>query len=124
MQNDEQAIRALVDTWMAATKAGDTAKVLSLMSDDVVFMVPGKEPFGKDAFAAAATQMKGVQFEGKSEIRELKIMDDWAWMRNHITVVVRPPAGNPIMRSGYTLSILQKKADGNWVLCRDANLVS
>lgn len=53
MSEDERAIRELVESWMAATKAGDAATVLGLMSDDVVFMVPGAEPFGKQAFATA-----------------------------------------------------------------------
>jgi uncharacterized protein (TIGR02246 family) len=47
MQNDEQAILELVRAWMAAGKTGDLTTVLSLMADDVVFMVPGKAPFGK-----------------------------------------------------------------------------
>ena len=50
--NDERAIRDLVATLMAASQAGDTAKVVSLMTDDVIFQVPGREPFGKRAFAA------------------------------------------------------------------------
>ena len=40
MKDDERAIRELVDTWMAATRSGDADKVMSLMADDVVFMVP------------------------------------------------------------------------------------
>lgn len=52
MNKDEQAICDLVETWLAATKKGDLATVLSLMADEVVFMVPGQEPFGKEAFAA------------------------------------------------------------------------
>jgi ketosteroid isomerase-like protein len=54
MTEDERAIRALVATWMEASKAGDIATVLTLMSDDVVFMVPGQKPFGKEAFAKNA----------------------------------------------------------------------
>ena len=42
MENDEQEIRQLDSTWMAASKAGDVETVLSLMSDDVVFLVPGQ----------------------------------------------------------------------------------
>jgi ketosteroid isomerase-like protein len=30
----------------------------------------------------------------------------------------------PVRRSGYTLTILRKQADGRWLLARDANLVS
>ena len=71
MSSDERAIRKLVDTWMAASRAGDTAAVLALMADDIVFMVPGRDPFGKDAFAAASQGMQGFEFDGKAEIREL-----------------------------------------------------
>ncbi len=49
MTDDERAIRELLATWFDATKKGDTATVLSLMTDDVVFMVPGREPFGKES---------------------------------------------------------------------------
>ena len=44
MQDEEQAIRELVATWLRASKAGDTDKVLSLMADDVVFLVAGHPP--------------------------------------------------------------------------------
>ena len=64
MSEDERAIRDLVATWMAASQAGDVATVLGLMADDVIFMVPGQEPFGKEAFAAASRSMTGIQFEG------------------------------------------------------------
>lgn len=52
MSEGEKAIRALVETWFAATRAGDAANLLSLMADDVIFMVPGQHPFGKEQFAA------------------------------------------------------------------------
>jgi uncharacterized protein (TIGR02246 family) len=123
MSDDERAIRALIDTWMAASKAGDTATVLGLMADDVVFMVPGREPFGKQEFAAASQGMQGATIDGKSEIVELKVLGDWAYLRGRLQVSMTPPGGNPIHRSGYTLTILRKEADGKWRLARDANLL-
>ena len=36
MRNDEEHIRELVATWMAATKSGDVDTVLNLIADDVV----------------------------------------------------------------------------------------
>jgi uncharacterized protein (TIGR02246 family) len=48
---------------MAANQAGDVETVLSLMADDEVFMVPGREPLGKAEFAASAQAMKNVRFE-------------------------------------------------------------
>ena len=123
MTEDERAIRELVATWMAASQAGDLNTVLSLMTDDVIFMVPGREPFGKDAFAAASTAMKDVRMEGKSDIREIKVIGDWAWLRNHIDLTVTPPGGTAMRRAGYTLTILRKE-NGRWLLARDANLVT
>jgi uncharacterized protein (TIGR02246 family) len=124
MIDDERAIRALIDTWMAATKSGDAATVLDLMTDDVVFMVPGAAPFGKEKFAATSDGMQGVEIDGKSKIVELKVLGDWAWIRTHLTVTMNPPDAPPIRRSGYTLSVLMKGADGKWRLARDANLLT
>ncbi|QBR02887.1 YybH family protein [Paraburkholderia pallida] len=124
MSDDEQAIRQVVETWMAASKRGDTAAVLGLMTDDAIFMVPGQEPFGKDAFAAASKGMVGMKLDGTSEIVELKVLGDWAFIRNHIDIAVTPPGGSTVRRAGYTLTLLHKGADGQWRLARDANLLS
>jgi uncharacterized protein (TIGR02246 family) len=124
MIDDEHAIRELVATWMSASQAGDVNTVLSLMADDAIFMVSGGEPFGKEAFAAASEAMADVRMEGTNEIVELRILGDWAYMRCRLTVTMTPPGGQPVRRSGYTLSVLRKDADGRWRLARDANLLA
>ncbi|CAG4890826.1 YybH family protein [Paraburkholderia saeva] len=125
MSNDEQAIRTLIDTWMSASRRGDTAAVLDLMTDDVVFMTPGRPPFGKVAFAAMSAQMQNVQMEGTAEIEELQVAGDWAFVRNHLNITIRPPGeAAPVHHAGYTLTILRKDASGRWRLSRDANLVA
>lgn len=124
MTDDERAIRELVASWMQASQAGDVATMLGLMADDVIFMVPGREPFGKEAFAAAAQGMSKVAIEGTSDIRELQVFGDWAYLRNYISITVTPGGGAPVHRAGWTLTILRKGADGEWRLARDANLVS
>ena len=124
MSADERAIRELVDTWMKASRAGDTDTVLSLMSDDVIFMVPGREPFGKQTFAANSRNMDGVKLEGSADIRELKVLGDWAYLRNFIEITITPPGGEAVRRAGFTLTILRKDPDERWVLARDANLVT
>ena len=107
MQNDEQEIRQLVSTWMAASKAGDIDKVLSLMADDAVFLVPGQPVMRKADFAVAAraqASRDAPQFDGSSEIQEIKILGDWAFMWARLTVVVTPPGGAQSMtRAGHTL---------------------
>jgi uncharacterized protein (TIGR02246 family) len=124
MNDDERAIRDLIGTWMEATQAGDLDRVLSLMTDDAVFMVPGREPFGREAFAAAWREMQGTRLESTSEIRELKVLGDWAYLRGYLQVAMTSPAGNTVRRSGYTLTILRKERDGAWRLTRDANLLT
>jgi uncharacterized protein (TIGR02246 family) len=127
MQDDEEQIRKLVSTWMAATKAGDADTVLSLMTDDVVFLVPGRPPMRKDEFAAAARAQAShaaPTFDGSSEIQEIKIVGDWAFMWAKLRVVAMPPDGSaPTERAGHTLSILRKE-NGKWLLARDANLLA
>jgi uncharacterized protein (TIGR02246 family) len=88
-----------------------------------VFMVPGQEPFGKEAYAAASRGMANVAIEGTSEIVELRVLGDWAYLRNHIDLTVTPPSGAAVRRSGYTLTIMRKERDGRWRLARDANLL-
>ena len=127
MQNDEQEIRELVSQWMAASKAGDVDTVLSLMADDVVFLVPGRPVMRKADFASKARAQSGrdaPQIDGSSEIQEIKVLGEWAFMWTRLTVVMTPPNGaQPVRRAGHTLTIL-KKQDGRWVIARDANLLA
>jgi uncharacterized protein (TIGR02246 family) len=124
MTDDERAIRDLVARWFDASKKGDTERVLDLMTDDAVFMAPGREPFGKEAFRRASDDMKGARLDGTSDIQELRVLGDWAYLRNRISVTMTLPAGPPVTRAGYTLTILRKDADGRWRLTRDANLLT
>jgi len=122
--SDETAIRQVVETWMSATQRGDIATILTLMTDDVLFMVPGQEPFGKDAFAASFQNMAGARIEATSDIIELGILGDWAFIRNHLDLKIASPEGGQAHRAGYTLTLLRKEADGQWRLARDANLLT
>jgi len=54
------------------------------MTDDVVFMVPGQEPFGKEAFSALSDGMRSIDIDGISNVQELQILGAWAYMRNHL----------------------------------------
>ena len=125
MSEDERAIREVVETWMDATRRDDIDMVLDLMTDDVLFMTPGREPFGKAEFKANSEALSDARVDGRAEVREVEVLGDRAWIRNHLEVAMTPPGGTkPVRRSGYTLTILKRCADGRWRLFRDANLVS
>ncbi len=145
MPNDEQLIRDLIAVWMTASAKGDLQTILTLMDEDVVFLIPGQPPMrGRDAFAASFSKMPLDRFrlEVTRNIQEIQVNGDWAYCWNQLTVNMtpvdsantasavtsnpQPPTSNPKAfprRSGYTLSILRKK-DDKWVLFRDANLLA
>jgi uncharacterized protein (TIGR02246 family) len=127
MQNDEQAIRDLIAAWMRATTIGDLPKVLTLMAEDVVFLVTGQPPMrGKDAFASSLrAALNYGRIEVGSDIQEIQIVGDWAYCWNRLTVMITPlHSGSPQRRSGYTLTIFRKNAGGAWLLTRDANMLT
>jgi uncharacterized protein (TIGR02246 family) len=94
------------------------------MADDVIFMVPGQEPFGKEAFKSASDKSKGMLVEATSDIKEIKVLGDWAWMRNHLQLTIAQPNGKQSRRAGYVLTILRKTPDRGWAIARDANLLA
>jgi uncharacterized protein (TIGR02246 family) len=120
---DEEAIRSVIRRWMSASESGDLETILKLMTDDVLFMVPGQEPFGKDAFAAAFEGLGDTKISGESDIVELRVLGEWAFIRNHLEVTATPVHGEEVHRAGYTLTLLRKGKDGEWRLARDANLL-
>ena len=85
MTDDERAIRDLVATWMKASEAGDVNTVMSLIADDVIFMVPGREPFGKEVFRASSEAMKNIrrEFSGLMTfgVAEMDAESDREWNR-------------------------------------------
>ena len=82
---------------------------------------PGKRAaiFGVGAHAVKDRERD----RGRGEAVESKVLGDWAWLRNHLTVTVTRKGGQPATRAGYVLTILQRQADGAWVITRDANLL-
>jgi uncharacterized protein (TIGR02246 family) len=127
MSEDETQIRGLVQRWHAATKAGDIEAVLALMTDDVVFLTPGREPMSKSEFAALSAGPPGAprpQFDARQELHEVEVSGPLAFMRSSLAVLVTPPGATaPIERAGQTLTVF-RKIGGYWLLARDANLLA
>lgn len=126
MSDDVQAIHEFYAAWRRASADGDLPKLLSLMAEDVVFLLPGRPPMqGRDGFASGFPQLvERFKIEMQTEIDELQVAGDWAFCRTRLTVTMLPRgAGETRRRSGCTLSILRKLPGGRWVLARDANLL-
>ena len=127
MSSDETQIRELVASWMAATKAGESDAVLGLMTDDAVFLVPGRPPMRKSEFAAQARAQAhpdAPEVDGSSEIQEVTVAGDWAFLWSRLRVVMTPRDGSAaVERAGHTLTVLHKEG-GRWLLARDASLLA
>jgi uncharacterized protein (TIGR02246 family) len=126
-EQEQQKIRDVMATWMRATIDGDLKTVLTLMHEDVVFLLPGQPAMrGRDAFAVASRPALGkVRFEGKPEIQEIQIAGNYAFCWSYLSVTVTPlDGGSSRQRAGNILSIFRKESDGHWVLYRDANMLT
>jgi uncharacterized protein (TIGR02246 family) len=126
-QSDDQAIRDLIATWMRATAAGDIERIRPLMAEDVVFLTPGNPPMrGRDAFAAGFEKaLLQMRIEPSSEIQEIQVFGDWAYVWNRLTVMMTPlKGGPPVRRAGDVLTVLSKNPAGKWELSRDGNMLA
>lgn len=124
---DEKAIRTLLNRWHRAMGAGDLGALLSMISEDAVFLAAERAPLrGRAAFAqdlAALTESCTIQSD--AEIEEVLVSGDLAccWAMQTLTSV--PRDGNePSVRRGPVLSIFRKEFGGHWVLVREANMLA
>jgi len=127
MADDKQQIRDLIDNWTRASAAGDISKILSLMDEDAVFLRASHPPMrGREAFAALFKRaIEQVRIEASSNIQEIDVSGDMAYCWNELSVSMTPLKGGTAMKhSGPVLTIFRKKADGTWILSRDANLLA
>ena len=125
--SDEQQIRDLIATWLRVSAEGDSNKILPLMAEDVVFLIPGQPPMrGRDSFAASFGGWQGkFRLETDCEIQEIEVKGDLAYSWTKLSVTMTPLDGGPAnRRSGYTLTVLHKNANGAWQIFRDANLLT
>src|SRR3954463_16789083 len=115
MHADEQAIRDLIAESMSATAAGEPARLLGLMDEDVVFLTPGQPPMrGRDWFVAGLeAALSQIRIEETAKVQEVEVAGDLAYCWNQLDVTVMPlEGGEPGRRSGYALAILRKQPDG------------
>jgi len=126
MESDEREIREVHSTWISAVNAGDLARLLTLMADDVVFLNPGQAPFGRVGFSAnfsAAHQRVGIRCS--SELEEVVVVGEVAYTRSRDALSVNPRAGGEATQlAGHRITVYRKQPDGRWLLARDAHTLS
>lgn len=126
MGPDERAVREVHSIWIDAVNAGDLDQLLTLMADDVVFLGPGRGPFGRDVFSpsfSAAHRQSRVHCV--SELEEVVVVGEVAYARARDSLSVTPrDGGEAAQLAGYRLTIYRRQHDGRWLLARDAHTLS
>jgi uncharacterized protein (TIGR02246 family) len=125
MTPDEQAIRALHRAWGEASHARDLTRILELVTEDCVFLMPGAPPIeGKAAVRALYQQMFAQWSESEirqdSRIDEIGVAGDWAYWRGTDAITITPPGATPLRASGFGMGILRREPDG-WRFARGIN---
>jgi hypothetical protein len=68
--------------------------------------------------------MGPIQFEGHSEIQEVQVLGDWAYMWTKLKVIAHRGGGAPpITRAGQNHTVF-RNVNCKWVLARDANMLA
>jgi uncharacterized protein (TIGR02246 family) len=127
MGPDERTVREVHSTWIEAVNAGNLARLLTLMADDVVFLNPGREPFGRDGFSVAfPAAHKQFRIRCISELEEVVVVaGEVAYTRARDSLSAAPIAGGETMQlAGYRLTVYRKPPDGRWLLARDAHTLT
>src|SRR5262249_25035863 len=95
MNEDVQAIHRLRDEWKAAVDAKDVNKILSLITDDAVFLAPNSPAIvGKQAVEYLYKTVLGLyEFKQNFIYEEITVLGDWAYAWGHDEVTMIPLAG-------------------------------
>ena len=107
LASDEQAIRDLVALWHSATASGDVDAVLSLMAEDVVFLVAGLPPTrGRRSFESGLRKLLSThRVESTGVVQDIEVSGDMAHCWTDLTVRIVPKSGGKLAtRTGNALS--------------------
>ena len=126
MGSDERAIREMHTAWIDAVNAGGLDRLLALITDDVVFLNPGRSAFGRDGFCANfSAAHEQVRIRCISELEEVVVVGEVAYTRSRDSLSAIPIAGGESQQlTGHRITVWRKQPDGRWLLARDANVLS
>jgi len=126
MASDEQEIRAVHSIWIDAVNAGDLARLLALVAEDVVFFGPGQAPFGREKFSSTfLAAHQEMRICCTSELEEVVVVGEVAYTRSRDALSVTARAGGKEARlAGHRMTVYRKQRDGRWLLSRDVHTLS
>jgi uncharacterized protein (TIGR02246 family) len=106
-ESDERQIREVHSTWIDPVNAGDPARLLTLVTDDVVFLNPGQAPFGRAEFSAYfSAAQRQVRVNCISQLEDVVVASEVAYTRSRDALSVTPHGGSDATQlAGYRMRI-------------------
>jgi len=117
VEADVEAIKSLLNTRIKAFNDSDHESFMSLIADDAVWM-PHEHPtiIGKDALRAW-NNFDEVIYNVNLTIESIEVHSDWAFAREVWLGSVTPrEGGEPYKFNNTNFDVLNRKADGSWVI--------
>lgn len=126
MASDEREIRTVHSIWIDAVNAGDLARLLTLVAEDVVFLTPGQAPLGREGFSSNfMTAHQQMRICCTSELEEVVVVGEVAYTRSRDALsVTRRAGGKAAQLAGHRMTVYRKQRDGRWLLSRDVHTLS
>lgn len=117
-EQDEVAIRQLLDELIIAFNQADLEKLLSFHTDDIILMEPNMPIiYGKKQVREmfSAYQKKAISMQLAFDILELEINRDRAFVRGQVSKLVLQKGKKSGEDTGKFITLLKKQADGTWL---------
>jgi len=126
MTPEEREIRQVHTAWIAAVDAGDLGQLLDSMTDDAVFLSPGRAPVRRAEFSADfSAAHEQAEICCKSELEEVVVVGEVAYTRSRDAVSATPRGGGETTQLwGYRMTVYRKCAAGRWRLARDVHTLT
>jgi len=119
--DDEKAVAAAMDDYVAAVRSSDAKKIIAWWTDDGIFIeknqptVVGSSVM-ESQMAAVLRTMRITRVT--LERVDLSVSGDLAYVIGNFDEVVQPPTGNPVSSTGRAIYIWKRQADGGWKIAR------
>jgi uncharacterized protein (TIGR02246 family) len=117
-----RAVRAVAEAIIAADNARDLERVLELYARDAVLLPPNAEPVvGRPAIRPRYEALfRAMNPAIVSEVAEVRVGGDWAFVRGRNTGEMRPIDGSSAPRrlNDLYVMILSRGDDGRWRIAR------
>ncbi len=124
---ESHPVYSLMQTWHQASTLGDLDTIRSLMAEDAVFLVADHPPITRNDFLNSFSAIRQtVQLQIVDwHIDALEESGDLLYCQSYLHLAITPKGSTQaIERKGPILSVFRKAPTGQWVLLRDANLLS